>query len=215
MKKKTIPGLGLWLALPFLILSACVSAGEYDAAVAERDATAAERDRIQAERDSIAAEEALIRNAYESLQAMFATEVQNSQMALKQLADGVEVQIPSDIMFESGAALPQVDDEIRDRMTQLADYLKTTDFFISVVGHTDSQQPTPRLAERYPTNWELGAARAAVAVRFFQQQGLDPMRMVATSRAEFMPIGDNSTAEGRAQNRRIQIVLRNLPPGGS
>jgi len=196
--------LGLKLALPLLILSACVSTSEYDQAVAERDAAAAER-------DAIAAEEAMLRNSYEALQVMFATEIQGKEMELKQLADGLEVQIPSDIMFASGSAMPNVSDDVRNQMVKLADYLKGTDFFISVIGHTDSQQPTPRLAERYPTNWELGGARAAVAARFLQQQGVDPERMVATSRAEFVPIADNSTADGRAANRRIQILLRRLP----
>jgi len=204
MKKKMTRGLGLKLALPLLILSACVSTSEYDQAVAERD-------RAQAERDAIAAEEAILRNSYEALQVMFATEIQDKEMELKQLADGVEVQIPSDIMFASGSAMPNVSDDVRDQMVKLADYLKGTDFFISVIGHTDSQQPTPRLAERYPTNWELGGARAAVAARFLQQEGVDPERMVATSRAEFVPIADNSTADGRAANRRIQILLRRLP----
>ena len=211
MKKKMTTRLGLWLTLPVLALSACVSTQEYDAAVGERDAAAAERDRAQAERDSIAAEEALIRNSYEALNMMFAREVQNNEMELKQLADGLEVQIPSDIMFASGSAMPNVSDDVRNQMVKLADYLKGTDFFISVIGHTDSQQPTPRLAERYPTNWELGGARAAVAARFLQQEGVDPERIVATSRAEFVPIADNSTADGRAANRRIQILLRKLP----
>ena len=196
--------LGLKLALPLLVLTACVSTSEYDQAVAERDAAAAER-------DAIAAEEAILRNSYEALQVMFATEIQDKELELKQLADGLEVQIPSDIMFASGSAMPNVSDDVRDQMVKLADYLKGTDFFISVIGHTDSQQPTPRLAERYPTNWELGGARAAVAARFLQQQGVDPERMVATSRAEFVPIADNSTADGRAANRRIQILLRKLP----
>jgi len=204
MNTKMTRGLGLKLALPMLILSACVSTSEYDQAVAERD-------RAQAERDAIAAEEAILRNSYEALQVMFATEIQDKEMELKQLADGVEVQIPSDIMFASGAALPNVSDDVRAQMVKLADYLKGTDFFISVIGHTDSQQPTPRLAERYPTNWELGGARAAVAARFLQREGVDPERIVATSRAEFVPIADNSTADGRAANRRIQILLRRLP----
>ncbi len=211
MKKKMNPSLGLRVVLSLLVLSACVSTQEYDQAVAERDAAAAERDRAQAQRDSIAAEEALIRNSYEALRTMFATEIDAKEMELKQLADGVEVQIPSDIMFASGSAMPSVSDDVRDRMLKLADYLKGTDFFISVIGHTDSQQPTPRLAQRYPTNWELGGARASVAARFLQQNGVDPTRMVATSRAEFVPVADNSTPEGRAQNRRIQILLRKLP----
>jgi chemotaxis protein MotB len=191
-------------ALPLLALSACVSTQEYDAAVAKGDAAAAQR-------DSIAAEEAMLRSSYNALQEIFSQEIDNREMEVKQLVDGLEVQIPSDIMFASGSATPSVDDGAREHLVKLADYLKGTDFLITVVGHTDSQQPTPRLAERYPTNWELGSARASVAVRFLQQNGVDPTRIRAVSLAEFEPIADNSTADGRARNRRIQIILRRLP----
>ena len=115
------------------------------------------------------------------------------------------------ILFASGSAMPSVSDGSRDDMIKLADYLKGTDFFISVVGHTDSQRPTARLAERYPTNWELGSARAAVAARFLEQQGVDPARISAVSRSHYVPVATNDTADGRARNRRIQIILRQLP----
>lgn len=197
-------GLLVKAALPALVLSACVSSQEYDTAVSERDAATAQR-------DSIAGEEAMLRGSYNALQQIFSQEIASKEMELKQLADGVEVQIPSDLMFASGSATPNVSDDARDHMLKLADYLKGTDFLISVVGHTDSQQPTPRLAERYPTNWELGAARASVAVRFLQQNGVGPERIRAVSQAEFVPVADNSTPDGRALNRRIQIVLRKLP----
>ena len=203
MKKMNL-GLGLKLALPLLALSACVTAKEYDVAVGERDVA-------MSQRDSIAAAEARLRGSYDSLQVIFAQEIEARELELTQLADGVEVQIPSDIMFASGAAMPTGSDVARDELLKLADYLKGTDYFISVIGHTDSQQPTPRLAERYPTNWELGGARAAVAARFLQENGVDPDRIVSVSRAEFVPIADNATDEGRARNRRIQILVRTLP----
>ena len=197
-------GFGLKLALPALVLSACVSAKQYDTAVSQRDVATVQR-------DSIATEEALLRSSYNALEVMFEHEIAAKKMELKQVVDGVEVQIPSDIMFASGSATPNVSDDARDQMLKLANYLKGTDFLISVIGHTDSQQPTPRLAERYPTNWELGGARAAVAARFLQQNGVSPERIIVSSRAESLPVADNSTAEGRAKNRRIQIVLRSLP----
>ncbi len=202
MTQRALSGLFL-----ITLLSACVSTGKYNEAVAERDAAVATS-------DSLAAAQAELQQAYDDLNQLLQDEIAASEVALKQLADGVEVQIPSDVLFASGSAMPSVSGDSRDQLMKLADYIKDTDFFVSVIGHTDSQQPTPRLAERYPTNWEMGGARAAVAARFLQEQGVEPSRIASVSRSQYEPIATNSTPEGRAQNRRIQIVLRNLPAGG-
>ncbi|PON12675.1 hypothetical protein C2W62_38355, partial [Candidatus Entotheonella serta] len=60
-------------------------------------------------------------------------------------------------------------------------------------------------------NWELSSARAAAAVRYLISQGVDPKRISVGGYAEHQPIGDNATREGRAQNRRIEIVVE-APP---
>jgi flagellar motor protein MotB len=127
----------LFTAVTLLMLSACVSTGKYDAMVAERDVALAQR-------DSLAAQKAELEAAYDDLNELLAEEIAANTLALRELVDGVEVEIPSDVLFRSGAALPAVSDESREQFLKLADYLKDTDFFISVVGHTDSQQPTPR-----------------------------------------------------------------------
>ena len=66
---------------------------------------------------------------------------------------------------------------------------------------------SPSLAKRYPTNWELSAARAINVTRFLQQQGIDTDRLSAVAYGEWKPVGDNDTPEGRAKNRRIEINL--------
>lgn len=176
----------------FSLLSACVSTGKYDQAVAERDA---------------------FKKAYGELQVIMADQIAADQAKLTELIDGVEIEIPSDVLFASGAATPTVTEESKDDLRAVAAYLKSNpNFFISIVGHTDSQRPSARLAERYPTNWEMGAARASVAARFLQQQGVDPRRIEAVSRSQYKPAATNDTSDGRAQNRRVQIILRSLPP---
>jgi len=66
----------------------------------------------------------------------------------------------------------------------------------------------------FPTNWELSTARATTIVRYLvDQDGYAPSRLSATGYAEFRPVGDNATAEGRGQNRRVDLVL--LPEGVS
>ena len=149
--------------------------------------------------------------SYDSLNTLFAMELEAKDLEMEQLATGISVTIPSDVMYASGASAANVGDEGREMATKLADYLKGTTYFISVIGHTDNQQPMGSLAQKYPTNWELAAARAANAVKYLQSQGVDPDRMIAVSKGEFDPVASNSTADGRAQNRRIEVVLRTLP----
>jgi chemotaxis protein MotB len=112
---------------------------------------------------------------------------------------------------ESGSATATVGSEGLEYAKELADFLKETDYFVSVIGHTDNQEPSRALAKRYPSNWELAGARAASAVRYFVSQGVAPKRIVASSRGQFDPVASNATPEGRAKNRRIQIILRSLP----
>lgn len=69
----------------------------------------------------------------------------------------------------------------------------------------------PIHSPRYPTNWELSAARAASIVRLLGNDGVEPSRMAAVGYGEFQPVADNASAEGRAKNRRVVLVIsRNL-----
>jgi chemotaxis protein MotB len=84
---------------------------------------------------------------------------------------------------------------------------------IEVQGHTDNVPIRGALAQKYPTNWELSAARATNVVRFLQDEvDIDPSVLSAAARSEYQPRASNDTEEGRRQNRRIEILLG---PGGS
>ena len=191
-----------WCVIASLLLAVgCVSKGEYETVVAQRD--------------TLGIEVAELRAANDSLNTLFAEEVAANEIEIKQLVDGVHLEIPSDLMYASGAAGADVSPAGREQAIKLAEYLRDTDFHISVIGHTDNQQPTGSLAQRFPSNWELAAARASNAVKFLVSQGVEPRRLIAVSKGEFDPIDTNSTPEGRARNRRIEVVLRKLPPGTS
>lgn len=80
---------------------------------------------------------------------------------------------------------------------------------VQVEGHTDN---IPMSGGRFPSNWELSSARSASVVQAFQQfGGIDPARMVASGHGEFRPVADNTNSDGRAKNRRVDIIIR---PGG-
>jgi chemotaxis protein MotB len=77
-----------------------------------------------------------------------------------------------------------------------------------VEGHTDDVPIGLVFIEKYPTNWELSAARAVGVVRFLQEKGwLEPKRLSAVGYSYYKPVASNDTAEGRRQNRRIEIIL--------
>jgi chemotaxis protein MotB len=201
----------LLVAPAMLLVAGCVSKGKYNSVLNERDAMEQQRDSLATVAAEQQAELAALEEDYLKLSVIFEEELANNELQLRRLADGIEVAIPSDLMYESGAATATIGSEGIEHATTLADFLRGTDYFISVVGHTDSQQPTPALAEKYPTNWELAAVRATNAVKFLVSQGIDPKRLVAVSKGEFEPVATNDTPEGRAQIRRIQVILRSLP----
>ncbi|MFQ5717156.1 MAG: flagellar motor protein MotB [Nitrospinales bacterium] len=75
---------------------------------------------------------------------------------------------------------------------------------MNIQGHTDD---VPVATERFPTNWELSAARATAVLRFFIDKGIEPKRLTATGYADIFPLFSNDTEQGRAQNRRVEFVL--------
>lgn len=78
---------------------------------------------------------------------------------------------------------------------------------IRVEGHTDATPPD-KVKARYPTNWELSTARASVVLReLIDTRAIDPSRAAAVGYADQRPIADNSTEEGRKQNRRVEVIV--------
>lgn len=133
-------------------------------------------------------------------------------MALGQLGDDVEVvvnersvsfRVNSEILFDSSQAdlsRPGLS-VLRRILTVLAD----TNHDITVEGHTDSV-PVRRNV-RYPSNWELSSSRAGSVVRYLQANGIDKSRLKAIGYADTRPIEDNHTPDGRARNRRVELII--------
>ena len=92
----------------------------------------------------------------------------------------------------------------------MAKVLAETDNPIQVEGHTDD---LPIKSPIYPSNWELSSARAASVVRLLAEEGVAPSRMVAIGYADNKPIDTNATPEGRARNRRVNVLILNKVTG--
>jgi chemotaxis protein MotB len=121
---------------------------------------------------------------------------------------GVVVMLSEAGFFESGSAevLPDSLGTLREAAVAVCE-LSTP---VAVEGHTDD---VPISTALFPSNWELSTARATRIVRYLvEAAGCDPTRLSATGYAEYRPLGDNSTAAGRALNRRVDLVVLTDPP---
>lgn len=116
---------------------------------------------------------------------------------------GVVLTFDEAVLFPSGQATINVDGQIV--LGSVAQVLRPYGNQITVEGHTDT---VPTRGTDWPTNWELGAARAVNVTRFLAELGGIPgAQMQAVTFGEFRPAGDNSTEEGRAANRRVELVV--------
>jgi chemotaxis protein MotB len=131
---------------------------------------------------------------------------------------GVEVEMKSSMLFESGSA--RLSREALKALRNVILIVKPLPNMINVEGHTDN---VPISTISFPSNWELSAARAASVVHYFAKLGVASERMAAIGYGEFRPLSSNATAEGRKNNRRVNLLImaRQLtdgseyPPGTS
>ena len=117
--------------------------------------------------------------------------------------DGIRLNIPNSILFNTGEA--NLQGRGPDVLRALAPILNADRFIVSVEGHTDN---APIKTERFPSNWELSAQRAATVVRALAEAGLDVHRLQAVGYGDSRPLTDNATEDGRRENRRVTLFLR-------
>ena len=116
---------------------------------------------------------------------------------------GIALAIPAVALFTSARA--DIDPAAIPLLTQLTMTLREAgDARIAVEGHTDDQ---PVLGGSFDSNWSLAAARANAVTRFLLDQGFAPDRLQSVSYADTRPIADNSTVDGRAANRRVELQI--------
>ncbi|MBH3427729.1 flagellar motor protein MotD [Pseudomonas alkylphenolica] len=132
--------------------------------------------------------------------------IKSDQMTVRGNELWVEIELNSSLLFGSGDAMPS--DVAFNIIEKVARILKPFANPVHVEGFTDD---LPIRTAQYPTNWELSSARAASIVRLLAMEGVNPARMASVGYGEFQPITGNDTAEGRARNRRVVLVIsRNL-----
>jgi chemotaxis protein MotB len=115
----------------------------------------------------------------------------------------ITISLPDWILFQSGEAM--VRPEGVEFLKSLADVVMEMGRQVRVLGHTDN---VPIRTAQFPSNWELSAARAVMIVRIFSElYGVPADHLSATGFGDSRPVADNLTPEGRAKNRRVEIVV--------
>ncbi|GAB4237700.1 MAG: OmpA family protein [Deltaproteobacteria bacterium] len=147
-----------------------------------------------------------VSSTYESLLEKMKSEISQGQVTISELKGKLTVNMVDSILFDSGKAEVKAGGlEVLQKVISILADVK--DKAIRIEGHTDNVRIVGALAKRYPTNWELSAARAINVARFLQEQGIDPGQLAAVAYGEYKPVADNDTPEGKAKNRRIEIIL--------
>jgi chemotaxis protein MotB len=148
-----------------------------------------------------------LKGTFDGFQDKLKDEIARGEINLEQTGGKLRVGLVDKILFDPGEAeISKRGEEVLGRVAEALAAIPGKQ--IQVSGHTDRMPINSKLVERYPTNWELSAARALHVVRFLAEKAnVPPDRLVASGYGEFHPVASNKTPAGRAKNRRIEILL--------
>jgi chemotaxis protein MotB len=149
------------------------------------------------------------KNLYVNAVSQLQKEIQSKEVRVTADKRGIVISLSSDFFFRSGSA--DLNDSIYGVLNRLSNILQTIPNDVRIEGHTDNVPIVPAgpLAVRFPTNWELSSQRAVNVLKVFEKRGLERTRISATAFADTHPVNSNDTPEGRALNRRVEIVILN------
>jgi chemotaxis protein MotB len=206
------------VVLPLVLLATgCVPRAEYDALNAKyadlsgkyEQLKAADEARI-AELESQLQELAEARKLaqqrlamFQDLLEQFGELIESGKLSVK-IKDGkMMLEMPGDVLFPSGSAM--LSSEGKKVLTEVAKVLANiSEREFMVAGHTDTD---PITGGPYDDNWELSTQRALGVVRFLEEKGVAPSSLSAAGFSKFQPETGNSSEEGKAQNRRVEIII--------
>jgi chemotaxis protein MotB len=170
--------------------------GTLSASLAEKDRALEE---LRQREKQAQARLATFRGMLERFQSM----IDSGKLRVRVVRGRMVVELAENILFDSGKA--NLKKEGQEALTQVAGVLASIpDRDFQITGHTDN---IPIKSARFPSNWELSTARAVEVTRFLSEKGVDQARLSAAGYADTQPVASNADAEGRQQNRRIEIVL--------
>ena len=165
--------------------------------LAEREATI---NKLQAEVDAQNARLQSLLNSVKDALLGFSSD----ELTVTEKNGKIYVAMTDKLLFESGSA--QVNKQGKEALGKLAEVLKKQhDIDVFIEGHTDNK---PIKTVQFKDNWDLSVVRATSVVRILTKDyGVNPLQILPCGRGEFMPVDNNESVEGRAHNRRTEIIM--------
>ena len=139
--------------------------------------------------------------------SMFQKELNSKKVRIKEDERGLVISLAADAFFSPSGAEIDIENT-RETLQRTASFLSMADFKdrkFRIEGHTDSAPTNPK--GPFPTNWELSAARSINVLKYLIEYGAGEKQFQVAGFADTVPLMDNSTEEGRAYNRRIDIII--------
>lgn len=121
---------------------------------------------------------------------------------VSRVAEGIKLRVEDRLLFPTAAA--ELTDAGETLIQRLVAVIQRHDGEVAVEGHTDSR---PIQTAEFPSNWVLSSARAIAIVHALERAGVEPQRLRAVGLADTRPLAGNDSAEGRAQNRRVEVII--------
>jgi chemotaxis protein MotB len=138
------------------------------------------------------------------LEKMLSNQIAEHTVSIQMGKDGLVISLREAGFFSSGSAMPHT--ETLPVLRQIAEALGKTPYDLRIEGHTDN---VPIHNEEFDSNWELSSARATRMARIFvATRSIPPERLSAAGYAEYHPVASNDTNTGRAENRRVDLVVK-------
>jgi chemotaxis protein MotB len=142
----------------------------------------------------------------DDLEAKFKKMIDAGHLKVATRHGRIVLQLHNDVLFATGDA--EVKPEGKQAIAEVAATLRGVALKrFQVAGHTDSEPITTETKKKYPSNWELSAARAIAVVKLLVSGGVEPGVLSAAGYGPFDPVASNATPDGQSKNRRIEITL--------
>ncbi|SDI05460.1 flagellar motor protein MotD [Propionivibrio dicarboxylicus] len=148
-----------------------------------------------------------MRGMAKDIMEVMAPLIEQGKVRVIETSRGVTIEINDSVLFSPGQSVLQP--PLVKAMRAVADVIATTDFPVTIEGHTDN---VPIKTSQFPSNWELSAVRATTVLRLFSDAGVSAERLTAIGYADTRPVETNATIEGRARNRRVNILIDSAAP---
>ena len=188
--------------------SASLSEAE-EATVQAVKAEAARAESLAAESQTMIAVDPEVVKMYQEVIDFVEKNGLSEEISLSMDADGVYMNVKAAILFAPGSAV--ITESGRPAVQKVAELISNFENKVVIEGHTDN---IPHHDQKFDSNWELSAGRAIAVLRHLvEQRNIDPSRLSAVGYGEYNPLVPNDTAEQRAANRRVNIVLVYEPEG--